>query len=237
MGVRPLTHDARATSLSEVFMFNIKSSLWLVSAALLLILTAPVAKAAGMAPAGNFVSVRINGSHAAYGAILSPTKILVPAHVVDGKSPVIISVLAGSPDRTVTSCGTCQLRTISSYVMHPNYNNGGTPFSNDVAIIRVPALTYNANVFASTIAAPFSNAVGTQFTQIGYEAGGANHNRLQTTATTPWTLATMPGYVHTPGAFVTATVDTTLNGMISFSQSVTQFYTKLSDNDAWINAN
>lgn len=216
-------------------MFNIKSSLWLVSAALMLILTAPVAKAAGMAPAGNFVSVRINGTHVAYGAILSPTKILVPAHI-GGGALSSMTVLAGSPDRTVTACGTCQVRAISSFVRHPNYNSGGG-FSNDVAIIRVPALTYNANVFGSTIAATFSNAVGTQFTQIGYEAGGANHNRLQTTATTPWTLATMPGYVYTPGAFVTATTDTTLNGMISYSQSATQVYTKLSDYAAWINAN
>jgi hypothetical protein len=216
-------------------MFKIKSSLWLAVTALVLVLTAPVAKAAGMAPAGNFVSVRVNGSHVAYGAILSPTKILVPAHI-GGGALSSITVLAGSPDRTVTTCGTCQLRSITSFVRHPNYNNGGT-FSNDVAVIHVPALTFNANVFGSAIAAPFSNAVGTQFNQIGFEAGGTNHNRLQTTAATPWTLVTMPGYVYTPGAFVTATTDTTLNGMISYSQSATQVYTKLSDYASWINAN
>ena len=216
-------------------MINIKSSLCLASAALMLILMAPVAKAAGMAPAGNFVSVRINGSHVAYGAILSPTKILVPAHV-GGVSVASISVLAGAPDRTVTTCGTCQLRAVSSFIRHPNYTTSGAPM-NDVAIIHVPALTFNSNIFASTIAGSFSNAVGTQFTQIGFEAGGANHNRLQTTATSPWTLTTMAGYTFTPGAFVTATTDTTLNGMISYSQSTNQVYTKLSDYAAWINAN
>jgi hypothetical protein len=218
-------------------MFNIKSSsLWLASVALLLILATPAARAAGMAPAGNFVSVRINGAHVAYGAILSPTKILVPAHIGGGALSTM-SILAGAPDRTVTTCGTCQLRAVQSFVRHPNYNSGGAPFGNDVAVIHVSALSYNANVFGSTIAAPFSNAVGTQFTQIGYESGGTNHNRLQTTATSPWTLATMPGYVYTPGAFVTATTDTTLNGMVSYAQGTTQTYTKLSDYTAWINAN
>ncbi len=214
-------------------MFNIKSSFCCAVIALLLAVAAPVAKAQSLPPAGNFVSVRIGGSHVAYGAILSPTKILVPAHVVAGKSPASLSILAGSNSRTVTTCGTCEVRNVSSYTIHPNYN---VPATNDVAIIRVPALTYNANVFGSTIAASFSNAVGTQFTQIGYENGGTNHNGLQTTATAPWTLVTMPGYTFTPGAFVTATTDTTLYGMISYTQSTYQVYTKLSDYASWINA-
>lgn len=215
-------------------MFNIKSSLCLAAAALLLILAAPVAKAAGsMPPIGNFVSVRVNGSHVAYGAILSPTSILVPAHIAGG-AVSNYSILAGSNDRIVTVCGTCEVRSVTSIVRHPNYNNGGTP---DIAIIHVPALTYNANVYGSTIAAPFSNAVGTQFIQIGYGVGGTNYNLLRTTMATPWVLATAPGYVYTPGSFVTATVDTTLNGMISYSQGTTQVYTKLSDYASWINAN
>ena len=65
-------------------MLNIKSSAWLASAALLLSLAAPAAQATGMAPTGNFVSLRINGTHMVYGVILSPTKILVPAHSVGG---------------------------------------------------------------------------------------------------------------------------------------------------------
>lgn len=217
-------------------MFNIKSSVCCAAVALMLAMVAPVAKAQ-MAPTGNFVSVRVNNTHAAYGAILSPTKILVPAHVVGGTLSNY-SILAGSPDRTLTSCATCQMRTATSIVRHPNYGIGGG-YNHDVAIIHVPALTFNATVFGSTIAAPFSNTVGTQFTQIGYAAGGTNHNRLQTTATAPWTLATMPGYIHTPGAFVTATIDTTLNGMITYAvgTSQTQVAMKLSDYAAWINAN
>lgn len=218
-------------------MFNIKSSLCCAAVALMLTMAAPVAKAAGMAPTGNFVSVRVNNAHVAYGAILSPTKILVPAHVVSG-AVANYTILAGSSDRTVTVCATCQVRNATSIVRHPNYINGGG-YNNDVAIIHVSALTFNATVFGSTIAAPFSNAVGTQFTQIGYENGGVNHNRLQTTATAPWTLATMPGYIYTPGAFLTATTDTTLNGMITYSvaSSQTQVAMKLSDYAAWINAN
>jgi hypothetical protein len=216
-------------------MFNIKSSIMLAAAALMLTMVAPVAKAAGLAPTGNFVSVRVNGAHVAYGLILSPTKILVPAHA-GGGAVQSYSVLAGSTDRTVTTCGTCQLRTVTSFVRHPSYNTSGG-YTNDVAIIRVPALTLNATVFAGTIASSFSNAVGTQFTQIGFGTGGVNHNRLQTTATSPWTLATMPGYTYTPGDFVTATVDTTINGMISYTSAQNQVYTKLSDFAAWINAN
>jgi hypothetical protein len=218
-------------------MFNIKSCSWLPCAALALFLAAPAAKAAGMPPTGNFVSMRINGTHFVYGVILSPTKILVPAHSVGGAISSY-TILAGSSDVTVTSCATCQLRTALSVVRHPSYNNNGQ-YANDVAIIHVAALTFNATVYGSTIAAPFSTAVGTQFTQIGYGTGGTNHNRLKTTVTTPWTLATMPGYVYTPGDFVTATTDTTINGMISYysTPTQTQIYTKLSDYAAWINAN
>lgn len=219
-------------------MFNIKSLVWLASAALMLTLAAPVAKAAGMAPTGNFVSLRVNGAHVAYGVILSPTKILVPAHTVGG-AVTTYTILAGSPDRTVTTCGTCQLRSATSVIRHPSYNNSGGSYANDVAIVHVPALTFNATVFGSTIAAPFSNAVGTQFTQIGFGTGGFNHNRLRTEVTAPWTLSTMPGYTYTPGDFLSTTTDTTLYGMISYYSNPNQLqvYTKLSDYASWINAN
>jgi secreted trypsin-like serine protease len=217
-------------------MFNIKSTAWLASIALLFALAAPVAKAAGMPPTGNFVSLRVSGSHLVYGVILSPTKILVPAHSVGG-AVASYTILAGSPDRTNTTCATCQMRAVLSVVRHPSYNNNGT-YGNDLAVVRIPALTFNANVYGSTLAPNFSNAVGTQFTQIGYGTGGVNHNRLQTTATSPWTLTTMAGYVYTPGDFVTATNDTTINGMIShYVAPNLQVYTKLSDYAAWIDAN
>jgi hypothetical protein len=217
-------------------MFNIKSTGWLAAVALMLTLVAPVAKAQ-MAPTGNFVSVRINGAHAVYGMILSPTKILVPAHA-GGYATSAYTVLAGSSSTTVTTCGTCQLRAVQSFVRHQNYvNNGSQGYPNDVAVIHIPALTFNASVFAGTIAPAFSNAIGTQFTQIGYGPGGVNHNRLQTTAVSPWTLATMPGYTYTQGAFVTASVDTTVNGMARYYMGQNQIYTKLSDYITWINAN
>lgn len=217
-------------------MIDIKSLVCL--AALLLAMAAPVARAAGMPPTGNFVSVRVNNGHIAYGAILSPTKILVPAHVVSG-IPGNYSILAGSTDRSVTTCATCQLRVVARIVRHPGYTTGGG-YSHDVAIIHLAsALGFNATVFGSTIAAPFSNAVGTQFTQIGYENGGNNYNRLQTTATAPWTLATMPGYIYTPGAFVTTTSNTVLHGMITYHTGANQLQVamKLSDYAAWISAN
>jgi hypothetical protein len=218
-------------------MFNPKSSFWLALVALALFIAAPLARAAGLPPTGNFVSMRINGSHFVYGLILSPTKILVPAHSVGGAVSTY-TILAGSTDRTITTCATCQMRTVLSAVRHPSYNTSGS-YNNDVAILHIPALTFNANIYAGAIAAPFSNAVGTQFTQIGFGTGGVNHNRLQTTAQVPWTLTTMAGYVYTPGDFVTATTDTTINGMISYynNPSQTQVYTKLSDYAAWINAN
>ena len=218
-------------------MSNSKSSAWLSSAAAVLMLatTAPAANAAGLAPSGNFVSLRVNNSHSVMGVILSPTKILVPAHAVGG-AIASYSILAGASDRTVTSCATCELRAALSIVRHPNYNNTGT-YSNDLAIVHVTALTYNANVYASTIPASFSNAVGTQFTQIGFGAGGSNHNKLLTTTVSPWTLSTMAGYAYTPGDFVTQTTDTSIYGMISYYQSGNQVYTKLPDYAAWINAN
>jgi hypothetical protein len=224
-------------------MSNLKISGVLASAAaLMLSVFSPSADAAGMAPTGQYVSLRVSNSHVAYGLILSPTKILVPAHAVGGALGSY-SILAGSTDPTVTSCGTCQLRTATAVIRHPSYNTG--TYTNDVAIIRVAPLNLNANVFAGSIAAPFSNAVGTQFTQIGYSAGGTNYNRLQTTASSPWTLATMPGYVFTRGDFVTATVvpnptaPVAINGMINYYNSSTQMqvYTNLPTFAAWINAN
>ena len=216
-------------------MSNIKSLLCL--AALALAMVVPTAKAAGMPPTGNFVSVRVNGAHIAYGAILTNNRILVPAHVVSGVAPGNYSVLAGSTDRGVTACPTCQLRSVTRIVRHPGYNTSGG-YNNDVAILYVSPLTFNATVFGSTVAAPFSNAVGTQFTQVGYENGGTNYNQLQTTASAPWTLATMPGDVHTPGAFVRTTSNTVLHGMLTYNNpNQTQVAMKLSDYAAWINAN
>jgi len=218
-------------------MLNIKSSAWLASAALMLSLAAPAAQAAGMAPTGNFVSLRINGTHMVYGVILSPTKILVPAHSVGGAISQY-TVLAGSTDRTITNCGTCQMRAVTSVIRHPSFNNNGG-YANDVAIVHVPALTFNASVYGSNIATNFSTAPGTQFIQIGFGTNGSNHNHLQTTVSSPWTLATMAGYTYTPGDFVTASVDTTINGMINYYQSAnqTQVYTNLSSYVTWINAN
>ena len=218
-------------------MLNIKSSAWLASAALVLALAAPPAEAAGLAPTGNFVSLRVNGAHMVYGIILSPTKILVPAHSVGGAIGNY-TILAGAPDRTVTSCATCQLRSVTSVIRHPSFNTNGA-YNNDVAIVHVPALTYNASVYGTSIATNFSTAPGTQFTQIGNGVNGSNHNRLQTTVSSPWTLATVSGYTYTPGDFVTASVDTTINGMISYyiTANQTQVYTNLSGYVAWINAN
>ncbi len=218
-------------------MFNIKSSSCLAVAAFLLTAAASATVQPGMAPTGTFVSLRVSGSHAAYGVILSPTRILVPAHAVGG-AIASYSILAGSSDRTVTTCGTCQLRTALSIVRHPSYINGA-PYSNDLAIIHVSALTFNSSVSGALIAASFSNAVGTQFKQIGFGLNGTNHNVLQTTIVSPWTLATTAGYTYTPGDFVTATVDTTVNGMINYYSTANhlQTYTKLSDYITWINAN
>lgn len=217
-------------------MSRIRSLLCL--AALMLAMVVPVAHAAGMPPTGNFVSVRVNGTHIAYGAVLGPARILVPAHVVSGATSNY-SVLAGSPDRAILSCATCQLRSVARIVRHPNYGAGGG-YNNDVAILHLGApLTFNGTVFGSTIAPPFSNAVGTQFTQVGYENGGSNYNALQTTASAPWTLATLPGDVHTPGSFVITTSTTVLNGMITY-QAVpgqSQVAMKLPDYAAWISAN
>jgi hypothetical protein len=219
-------------------MLNIKSTALLASIALALCLAAPAAEAAnGMAPTGNFVSLRVSGSHLVYGVILSPTKILVPAHSVGGAIGSY-SILAGATDRTVTGCATCQLRSVTSVVRHPNFNNNGG-YANDVAILHVPALTFNTSVYGSNIATNFSTAPGTQFIQIGFGANGSNHNHLQTTVSSPWTLATMAGYTYTPGDFVTASVDTTINGMINYYNAPQQLqvYTNLSGYVAWINAN
>jgi hypothetical protein len=232
-------------------MFKIKQSLRLACAALMLAVLSPMAAADvgmtptspnGMAPIGQFVSLRVNGTHVAYGLILSPTKILVPAHAVGG-AVSSYTILAGSTDVTTVSCTTCQLRAATAAIRHPSYNSSN--YSNDVAIVRIAALTTNSTVFAGSIAGSFSNGVGSQFTQIGYRTGGTNYNRLQTTVTTPWTLSTMAGYVFTPGDFVTATVSPNptapivINGMINYYNSAakTQVYTKLSDYAAWISAN
>jgi secreted trypsin-like serine protease len=103
------------------------------------------------------LSLRVNNGHSCGASILSGTKATTAAHCIGGTTSTY-SVLAGTSDRTVTNCATCQLRTLNAQTRHPSYtgsSNNGYP--NDVGTIRwATSIATNANIAYATLAA--SNA-------------------------------------------------------------------------------
>jgi len=103
------------------------------------------------------LSLRVGGSHSCGSSLASGTKAVTAAHCIGGAT-ANYSVLAGTTDRTSTTCGTCQLRTLNAQLRHPQYqDNGNTGYPNDVATIRWAAtINTNANTAYANLAA--SNA-------------------------------------------------------------------------------
>jgi secreted trypsin-like serine protease len=102
------------------------------------------------------ISLRVSNSHSCGASLISGIKAVTAAHCGGGALNTY-SLLTGTTDRTVTNCGTCALRTPTSYPRHPNYsNNGNQGFPNDIAVLRFANVPTNANTGYVTMAA--SNA-------------------------------------------------------------------------------
>jgi secreted trypsin-like serine protease len=100
------------------------------------------------------MSLRVNNGHSCGASLISGTKGVTAAHC-GGGSLGSYSTLTGTSDRTVTSCTTCAVRALTSFVRHPNYSSGGG-YPNDIATIRFASIPTNANTGFITMAA--SNA-------------------------------------------------------------------------------
>lgn len=90
------------------------------------------------------VSLRFRNQHNCGGSILNPTRVLTAAHCIQPAfSPSVFSIMVGSTVRTGDA--NQQLRTLSRYIIHPEYVASRT--INDIAVLHfVQPLTFGANV-------------------------------------------------------------------------------------------
>jgi len=106
------------------------------------------------------MSLRASNSHSCGACLISGVKSVTAAHC-GGGAIGSYSVLTGTSDRTVTNCGTCALRTLTSFVRHPSYSSGGG-YPNDVATQRFANIGTNANTgYIALATANDSNFAGT----------------------------------------------------------------------------
>jgi secreted trypsin-like serine protease len=92
------------------------------------------------------LSLRVSGSHSCGASLISTTKAVTAAHCM-GSAVSAYTILGGTTDRTVTTCATCMLRSLTRMTRHPNFSNTGiNGYPNDVGVIFFSAVTTNANV-------------------------------------------------------------------------------------------
>jgi len=102
------------------------------------------------------LSMRVSNSHSCGASLISGVKAVCAAHC-GGGAIASYSVLAGTSDRTVTNCGTCALRSLTSFPRHGSFvNNGNQGYPNDIAVLRFANIPTNGNTGYVTMAA--SNA-------------------------------------------------------------------------------
>ena len=100
------------------------------------------------------MSLRVSGSHSCGASLISATRAVCAAHC-GGGSLSSYSLLAGSTDRTVTSCSTCLLGSPTSFVLHPNYvEDGNYGYPNDVSVLTFGSIPFNSNVQTIPMATP-----------------------------------------------------------------------------------
>jgi secreted trypsin-like serine protease len=112
-------------------------------------------------------SFRVNNSHSCGASIVSSMKGITAGHCVGGTT-ASYSFLVGTTDRTSTSCGTCQLRTLNGQTRHPNYSGSGAQgYPNDVATIRwASGIATNANIGYANLAPSNAGTYAGQSCQI-----------------------------------------------------------------------
>jgi len=99
------------------------------------------------------ISLRVSNSHSCGASLISGTKGVTAAHCGGGAIGTY-SVLTGTTDRTVTNCGTCALRSLSSFPRHGSFvNNGNQGYPNDIATLYFANIPTNANTGYATLAA------------------------------------------------------------------------------------
>lgn len=113
------------------------------------------------------ISLRVNNSHSCGACLISGTKGVTAAHCGGGALGTY-SALTGTTDRTVTGCATCALRSLTSFVRHPNYSSGGG-YPNDVSTIRFANIGTNANTgYIGMATTTDSNFAGLRCTITGW---------------------------------------------------------------------
>jgi len=113
------------------------------------------------------LSLRVSSSHSCGASLISGTKAVCAAHC-GGGSLSSYSVLAGTSDRTVTTCATCALRSLTSFVRHSGYTEGGS-YPNDIAVLYFSSIPTNANTgYIPMATSTDSNFAGTSCVITGW---------------------------------------------------------------------
>jgi secreted trypsin-like serine protease len=113
------------------------------------------------------VSLRASNSHSCGASLISGVKAVTAAHC-GGGAIGSYSILAGTTDRTVTNCGTCALRSLTSFVRHNGYVSGGG-YPNDIATLRFANVPTNGNTnYAAMATTGDSNFAGTNCVITGW---------------------------------------------------------------------
>jgi secreted trypsin-like serine protease len=159
------------------------------------------------------LSLRASNSHSCGASLISGTKAVTAAHC-GGGSVSSYSVLAGTSDRTSTTCGTCALRTLTSFVRHPSYSSGGG-YPNDIATLRFANIPTNANT--GYIGMPASN--GPNYAGSSCVITGWGRTNIGTSGSLPVTLQAGTMTVMTNAACANVWGNSINNGHICVTSS------------------
>jgi secreted trypsin-like serine protease len=97
------------------------------------------------------LSMRYSSSHSCGASLISTTRAVCAAHC-GGSAVSYYSILGGTTDRTITSCSTCVLRNLISFIRHPNYNENASGYPYDISVLTFSAVTTNSNLRAISMA-------------------------------------------------------------------------------------
>ncbi|OWF43505.1 fibrinolytic enzyme, isozyme C-like [Mizuhopecten yessoensis] len=89
------------------------------------------------------------------GSLIAPDVVLTAAHCVDGTSPSSVTVVAGLHRQGSTSGS--QTVPVSRIIMHPQYDNSGAGFPNDIAVLRLSRSVSTADKTAQIVQLPGEN--------------------------------------------------------------------------------